>query len=58
MHSLQLALDEGTDESNIVSAEDPTATKDAQERRKLVDLVSLQAREVDALKAEINMLRP
>jgi hypothetical protein len=57
MHSLQLALDEGTDESNIVSAEDPSASKDAQERRKLVNLVRLQAREVDALKSEINMLR-
>merc|ERR1711939_443640 len=57
MHNLQAALDEGTDESNIVSAEDPSATKDAQERRKLVHLVRLQAREVDALKTEINMLR-
>ena len=57
MHNLQGALDEGTDESNIVSAEDPSATKDAQERRKLVHLVRLQAREVDALKTEINMLR-
>ena len=57
MHSLQLALDAGTDESNIVSAEDPSASKDARERRKLVHLVRLQAREVDALKTEINLLR-
>ena len=57
MHSLQLALDAGTDESNIVSAEDPSASKDARERRKLVHLVRLQAREVDALKTEIQLLR-
>merc|ERR1712100_166843 len=57
MHGLQSNLDDGTDETNITASADPSANKEAQERRRLVHLVRLQAREVDALKAEINMLR-
>merc|ERR1719261_911486 len=56
MHGLQSNLDDSTDDG-VVGSEDPSANKEAQERRRLVHLVRLQAREVDALKAEINMLR-
>ncbi len=44
---------------NVVSVTDdgPAADKEKSERDGLVQLVKLQAREVDALKSEINMLR-
>lgn len=40
-----------------VADQGPSVKKEIQERNRLVQLVKLQAKEVDALKAEINMLR-
>lgn len=57
MHRLEKGLNTTATAGEPVSNNDPAAKKDAEERRKLVHLVRLQAREVDALKAEILMLR-
>ena len=57
MHRLEKGLNTTAGAGEPVSNNDPAAKKDAEERRKLVHLVRLQAREVDALKAEIMMLR-
>lgn len=57
MHRLEKGLNSTASGAEPVSNNDPAAKKDAEERRKLVQLVRLQAREVDALKAEIMMLR-
>jgi hypothetical protein len=40
-----------------VADDGPTMREDTEERNRLVSLVKLQAKEVDALKAEINLLR-
>ena len=40
-----------------VADQGPAQQKSLEERNRLVQLVKLQAKEVDALKAEINMLR-
>jgi len=57
MHRLEKNLNNKAGAGEPTSNNDPAAKKDAEERRKLVHLVRLQAREVDALKAEIMMLR-
>eukprot|EP00750_Incisomonas_marina_P000726 INCI1049.1.p1 GENE.INCI1049.1~~INCI1049.1.p1 ORF type:complete len:1846 (+),score=390.53 INCI1049.1:84-5621(+) len=57
MHRLEKGLNSSAGAGEPTSNNDPAAKKDAEERRKLVHLVRLQAREVDALKAEIMMLR-
>jgi len=40
-----------------VADQGPSLKKEVEERNRLIQLVKLQAKEVDALKAEINMLR-
>ena len=57
MHRLEKGLNSTAGAGEPASNNDPALKKDAEERRKLVHLVRLQAREVDALKAEIMMLR-
>ncbi len=41
----------------VIGLQGPSAAREVEERNRLVQLVKLQAKEVDALKAEINMLR-
>jgi hypothetical protein len=43
--------------TNLIGDNGPSARADNEERNKLVTLVKLQAKEVEALKAEINLLR-
>jgi chromosome segregation ATPase len=55
-YSLEKELNNTTGGSGAADQE-PALKKEVEERNRLVQLVKLQAKEVDALKAEINMLR-
>jgi len=52
---LESALNASGGQMNV--DHDPNVEKKAQERAHMMDLVQMQANEIDALKAEINMLR-
>jgi len=47
----------GGGNGNLIGDSGPSARAETDERNKLVSLVKLQAKEVEALKAEINLLR-
>ena len=53
----RLEKDLGSSGGMSVADQGPAQHKSLEERNRLVQLVKLQAKEVDALKAEINMLR-
>merc|ERR1711871_1043734 len=55
-YSLEKELNSSTGGASAADQE-PALRREVEERNRLVQLVKLQAKEVDALKAEINMLR-
>lgn len=53
---IEKELNAGSNATSIADA-GPAVKSEVEERNRLVSLVKLQAKEVDALKAEINLLR-
>lgn len=53
---MEKELNSGTSGTSVADA-GPAVRSEVEERHRLVSLVKLQAKEVDALKAEINLLR-